>query len=329
MTTEVNCGQEELQAEETYTSLLITVWQYNVSDTQLELYTDRGKKLVFQAGVSYPNVSTPTLVLPDMLSTAASPLPLEGRVYLSVVERHGQMQLKLWTEKIYDSYNDHIDTVLDTTRQGTIKILIRGVITCDMQQVECAAIVGPARGELQLGNLSGEYDLVFEYAGQMQKYRLVITPADVRFYPVQLGSFLEPKYLEWKRLPEHTVWFVVHNEGKYEGGNWRPLDPSAYQRLSNEFFQNLEALRVEEFHPLDGHYTNEWFVPPWESWQQRSGDQVTIPSDGEWFYLYTSPFIHYYVYAGDWQSLQYLVRTYIAKGLWIDSFNNSGNPSYP
>ena len=49
MTTEVTCPEEELIAEHVYTGLLSIVWQYNVSETQLELYTDSGKRLLFKA----------------------------------------------------------------------------------------------------------------------------------------------------------------------------------------------------------------------------------------------------------------------------------------
>jgi len=52
MTTEVSCSENDLLAEQEYTSLLGTVWQYNVSETQLELYTDRGAKLVYEGRAS-------------------------------------------------------------------------------------------------------------------------------------------------------------------------------------------------------------------------------------------------------------------------------------
>jgi heat shock protein HslJ len=83
MTTEVNCIQEQLQAEGTYTSLLGTVWQYNVSDTQLELYTDRGKKLVFSAGISYPNGSSPR---PTPSPVATEVLEGDLPIYVNVSE---------------------------------------------------------------------------------------------------------------------------------------------------------------------------------------------------------------------------------------------------
>ena len=48
-TTDVNCNQQDMTAgERRYSGLLGLVWQYNVSKTQLELYTDNGKTLVFE-----------------------------------------------------------------------------------------------------------------------------------------------------------------------------------------------------------------------------------------------------------------------------------------
>ena len=48
-TIDVNCSQQDMTpGERRYTGLLGLVWQYNVSETQLELYTDNGKTLVFE-----------------------------------------------------------------------------------------------------------------------------------------------------------------------------------------------------------------------------------------------------------------------------------------
>lgn len=42
------CSEKDLNTRFNYIDLLQFVWQYNVSQTQLELYLDRGKKLVFE-----------------------------------------------------------------------------------------------------------------------------------------------------------------------------------------------------------------------------------------------------------------------------------------
>lgn len=48
MTTDVECSQEELRAEGTYTTLLERVEQYNLVGTQLELYTVQNDRLIYE-----------------------------------------------------------------------------------------------------------------------------------------------------------------------------------------------------------------------------------------------------------------------------------------
>ena len=48
MGTNITCSKEDNFAEANYISLLSTTWQYNVSETQLELYTENGKKMFFE-----------------------------------------------------------------------------------------------------------------------------------------------------------------------------------------------------------------------------------------------------------------------------------------
>lgn len=66
MTTEVECTEEDRIAEGGYTSLLSTVWQYNVSSTRLELYRDNGEELVFE-------VARQTLPAPPTVMQVARP----------------------------------------------------------------------------------------------------------------------------------------------------------------------------------------------------------------------------------------------------------------
>lgn len=49
MTTEVDCAEKALLAEETFTTLLSDTRWFNVVDGRLELYTRRGEKLVFDS----------------------------------------------------------------------------------------------------------------------------------------------------------------------------------------------------------------------------------------------------------------------------------------
>ncbi len=69
------CGEEATSIEAMYTTLLSTVWQYNVTETQLELYTDRGEKLVFTLFVEPTTepTGTPTAT-PSRVPTAGPTL---------------------------------------------------------------------------------------------------------------------------------------------------------------------------------------------------------------------------------------------------------------
>jgi heat shock protein HslJ len=48
MTTDIECTQKEQNAENTYTTLLERIDQYNVSENQLELYTVQNDKLIYE-----------------------------------------------------------------------------------------------------------------------------------------------------------------------------------------------------------------------------------------------------------------------------------------
>lgn len=284
--------------------------------------------MLFLANCSQTKPTSLPATIPVVVSPNA--IPLEGSVYLSVEELNGHIKLKLRTEKIYSVYNNEIRTMLDTTTGRTIKITINGIVTCAMRQIECLETEGPARNEIDLGIISGEYDLTFQYTHQTQAYSFMVSVTDIVFVPKDQSSFVEPKYLEWKRLPEHSMWFVLHNEGVHMGGgNWQPLERAVYEQLSAKFLRDIEQFDVEQFHPAEGHYTNYLFVPPWESWHEIVGDRVKIPLEGEGWYEFRWPYIRYYTYVGDWRSIQELAETYRKQGLGISFFNVSGYPYAP
>ncbi len=275
---------------------------------------------------------TESTSLPATVSVVTPPnaIPLEGPVYLSVEELDAHIKLKLSTAEIYSVYNNEIQATLDTTTRPTIKITLNGLVTCYMRQIACLTMEGPARSEIELGVISGEYDLMFQYAHQTQVYSFMVSATDVVFAPKDNSSFIMPKYLEWKRLPQHSMWFVLHNEGIHTGGgNWQPLERSVYEQLSTEFFRDIEQFDVEQFSPTEGHYTNYLFVPPWESWHETVGDIVKVPLEGEGQYEFRWPYIRYYTYDGDWRSIDDLAETYREQGLGVSFFNVSGYPYAP
>jgi heat shock protein HslJ len=66
-TSSKTCSEIATKADADYTNLLMEVWQYNVTQTRLQLYTERGEVLIFEAAnpalTPYPTL-TPTPQLP-------------------------------------------------------------------------------------------------------------------------------------------------------------------------------------------------------------------------------------------------------------------------
>jgi hypothetical protein len=274
--------------------------------------------VVFLAGCSRP-----TTVLGPVVTPA---IPLDGSIIFSVEEVNSQISLKLETEEIFADYNNDIETALDTSSEGVIKITIKGVILCSMRFFngsprECLPATGPARSSVNLGILSGEYKLVFEYGSQIQTYHLTVTDTDLVFVPEEQNTFIKPTYLEWKRLAERSMWFVVYNRWSHNGrGEFRPMERSIFEGLSAAFFQDIEEYDVEQFLPSEGHYTNYLFASPWKS------DLERIPYVNPEFPSVGGPYIRYYTYQGGWERIQELIDRYRVQGLGIDFSTTSGNP---
>jgi hypothetical protein len=279
---------------------------------------------VLLAGCS--QLKPPPPPVPTLNSVVAT--SLDSTIYFSVQELNGQIKLKLRTGKIYSHYNNKIHTVLDTTTPRGITITIHGIDEC---LPLCLPALGPARSEIDLGRMSGDYDLTFQYAQQTQVYRLMVSATTLVFVSTNHSSFIEPTHLQWKRLPENSMWFVLDNIGvSTAGGDVQPLEPTVYEQLSTAFFRDVEQFDVEQFQPAEGHYTNYLFVSPWESWHETVGDRVKIPLEEEGAWLeFRSPHIHYYTYIGDWHSIQALAETYSKQGFSVAFYNVAGYPYVP
>jgi hypothetical protein len=274
--------------------------------------------VLFLAGCSRPSSVLGLVVTPA--------IPLDGSILFSVEELDSQISLKLETEEIYAHYNNDIETTLDMSSEGIIKITIKGIILCSMRffngsPTECLTAEGPARNNINLGILSGEYELVFEYGSQVQTYHLTVTDTDLVLIPEEQSAFIKPTYLEWKRLAERSMWFVVYNRWSHNNrGEWRPMERSMFERLSATFFQDMEEYDVKQFLPSEGHYTNYLFASPWKSELERPPYfDPEFPSVG-------GPYIRYYTYQGDWGTIKELVDRYRVQGLGIDFSNTSGYP---
>ncbi len=107
--------------------------------------------------------------------------PIEGSILFTVtldnaeiVPSHAGFLLLMKTEKIYNCYNFEIKTFM-TTNQNTINIELRGIYLPDI----CATALGPARSRIPLDISNGEYELIFSYEENTDKYILSIDGLDI------------------------------------------------------------------------------------------------------------------------------------------------------
>ena len=266
-----------------------------------------------------PGLTTTPATTPETI------VPLDGKISLAFEETNGIIKLKLQTIRLYGVYNNDISANLEMQGRSSIEISIGGIIECNI----CQEAMGPARKEFEVGPLEGKYKLTFEYSGDKQSYTLSISAAQLLLTTKDPAVFLEPKYLEWQRLPSDSIWLVTHNGGIYDKKrNVQLLDKPVYDQLSAAFYRELEQMEATRFFPAEGHYTNYLFIPPWENWQTSIQDRTRIPSESDHFYEYLWPDIRYYHFSGNWTDVAYLVETYKNLGLSIYGIKWDGQKIY-
>lgn len=281
--------------------------------------------IVLLAGCnSIKTIQTPA---PAIEIDSITPQPLEGRIAFTFEEVGGNIKLKFQTEKIYPVYNNELVATIKRS-DSSIAITVLGVVTCRMRQMECLEAMGPARLEIELGEIVGEYELLMIYNQDKQAYHLEITPEKISLIPKVTGARFEPKYLDWNRIPENTIWFVTHNGGIYDGENWVFLEQPEYTQLSTEFFQEIERKGAIEFQPVEGHYSNRYFIAPWESWHESSSQMTKIDLDWDGYYEFKWPVIKYYEYYEEWKNVVPVVEEYNSYGVSIYGFSWNGEKIY-
>ena len=107
--------------------------------------------------------------------------PIEGNILFTInfdsteiVPSHAGFLLLMKTEKIYSCCNFEIKTFM-TTNQNTINIKLRGIYLPDI----CATALGPARSRIPLNISNGEYELIFNYEENTDKYILSIDERNI------------------------------------------------------------------------------------------------------------------------------------------------------
>ncbi len=244
---------------------------------------------------------------------------LDSNLLFSFEEAGGNLVLRMRTEKIYGCSNYPIDARLDHPGDSRWLITVRGIL----RRVMCETALGPAEWETTLGALDGEYELVFEYAGTQDRYRLTVTSRAVRV-EVLANAFTWPRYSQWLRLPPGTVWFVAQACQGTALATPVPIERSVYREKLKEFFAAVESLGLEPLIPEEGIYSNRDFIPPWPAWHLVKGDRVEIPLDENRSSELHWPEIRYFKGSGEPGQFSGLIENYRSQSICIGVYPWTG-----
>lgn len=253
--------------------------------------------------------------------------PLEGRVRFFFAERPDGLALLMQTESIYPSLSSIIEVRLARSSRRSLHAVVVGVRTPSVTALRVAAD-GPARGELLIGDVQGEFTLNWSYGGQQDAYHMVVTPTEIVLTPEGAPSFTMPEVTtRWARLPRDAVWVLVYDPVAYVVGEnvWRPMAWEVYDAETRAFFADLEALGAQPFVPPEGVYTSTGFVAPWpERWIRQEADTIILrvhPQDGFWPVRW--PQVRYYIHP-DWTAVARLIEAYETRSVMVVGHSATG-----
>lgn len=292
-------------------------------DYQLDgrsIYAQLPKEMVLALG-QQEGVSLIFPYFPDVVE------PLDTNLILGLNETAGQITLALTSVKQFPALNYQIVVDLDRsaitdTRQITLAVSVEGILV----PASGPAARGPATQEIELGELSGRYNLTIAYDAEdlLDEYTLIATNQRILLRPEQ-NSFTWPRYSTWLRLPEDALWFVVQSRELDAEGKPYETDREEFEQKSAQFYNELEALGADPIDPSEGIYTNHLFVPPWTSWQVPDRTFVQVPVAPTQAYLFKWPDIRYFVYQGDLGDVSDLIEAHCVQDVWITGYTWSGD----
>jgi hypothetical protein len=119
--------------------------------------------------------------------------PLDSKLHFTFEEKNNVITLQLWTDKIYDETESYtIGADLRQTGSHVLHVTIRGIVLC----IVCNAGSGPARQEITLPSLDGNYTLLFDYQNeQTDTYALKVNARQISLAPTGAISLHIPKPL--------------------------------------------------------------------------------------------------------------------------------------
>ncbi len=175
-----------------------------------------------------------------------------GETFSIDIAEFGQANLLLKTDTIYGCYNFEI--IANTQRSGDrIVVDINGI---DRQGGYCEAAMGPARYEVNLGDLNGTIDLVLKYEGEEDLYKMEVSDETFEIIPLASGFTHFEHPLSLLRIPKNVIWVECSHYDRIgcEENN-------EYISVCSEFFNDLEKFGAVPFKLKNGTYTFKSDLP--------------------------------------------------------------------
>lgn len=256
---------------------------------------------------------------------------LDTNLIIGLIEKSGALSLTIESQKLYPLLTYQIQVSLEKveiTRTQSITLLaqIDGIFA----PANGPSSQSPAQAQVDLGDLSGRYNLALAYTDPERELDLldsyVLIVSDGRAV-IRSGetAFSWAKYSTWLRLPSDALWFVVQAQATDPAGAAYDTDPDEFAEKVEAFYADVAGLRARGLELVEGVYSNNLFIPPWTTWQIPDGEYVRIPVNESQSYLFRWPDIRYFTYSGARSALEAVIAEHCVDEVSIVGYTAQGD----
>ncbi len=257
--------------------------------------------------------------------------PLDTNLIIGLIEESGALSLTVESQKLYPLLTYQVQVNLEkveVTRTQSITLLaqIDGIFAL----TNGPSSQSPAQARVELGDLSGRYNLALAYTDPereldlLDSYVLIVSAGRAVIRSGETG-FSWAKYSTWLRLPSDALWFVVQARATDPAGAAYETDPEEFAEKVEAFYADVAGLRARELELAEGVYTNNLFIPPWTTWQIPDGEYVRVPVNESQSYLFRWPDIRYFTYSGTQSALDAVIEEHCVDEVAIVGYTAQGD----
>jgi len=257
--------------------------------------------------------------------------PLDTNLIIGLIEESGALSLTIESQKLYPLLTYQVQVSLEkveVTRTQSITLLaqIDGIFA----PANGPSSQSPAQARVDLGDLSGRYNLALAYTDPereldlLDSYVLIVSGGRAVIRSGET-AFSWAKYSTWLRLPSDALWFVVQARATDPAGAAYETDPEEFAEKVEAFYADVAGLRARELELAEGVYTNNLFIPPWTTWQIPDGEYVRVPVNESQSYLFRWPDIRYFTYSGTQSALDAVIAEHCVDEVAIVGYTAQGD----